>query len=179
MLEVHSDGSDRNPTAALMPLVYDDLRRLASRLLRRERRDHTLQPTALVHEIYVQLAAWKAFRCASRAQFFGVAALMMRRVLAAAGRRHASLKAGGALDRVPLDDAAVLAEPLLEVMTLDLALQRLESFSPQACRVLELRVFGGLTIEEAAEFLGVSPMTVKRSWQAGRAWLYRELGGDT
>jgi len=170
---------ETNPTAELMPLVYDDLRRLASRLLRRERPDHTLQPTALVHEIYLQLIGWKEFRCGSRTQFFGVAALMMRRVLAGAGRRRSALKSSGSLDRVPFDDAAGVTEPLLQVLTLDLALERLQTFSPQACRVLELRVFGGLTIEEVAELLDVSPTTVKRNWQAGRAWLYRELGGDT
>ena len=156
--------------------VYDELRRLASQFLRRENSNHSLQPTALVHEAYIQLAEWKDFQFHSRAEFFGAAAFAMRRVLAAAGRRRRSLKRGANPLLVSLDHAELHASgALLDVLAIDQALSRLERINRNASLVLEVRVFGGLTIDETAAFLKISPATVKRHWIAARAWLVREL----
>ncbi|MBL8292684.1 MAG: sigma-70 family RNA polymerase sigma factor [Bryobacterales bacterium] len=158
-----------------VPVVYDELRRLASQLLRKES-NQTLQPTALVHETYVELRNWKLAQFRSKAEFFGAAAFVMRRILATAGRRRRTLKRGA--DPVPARAGA--AEPrandaLLDVVAIDIAMNRLEKISPEASRVLELRLFGGLTIEEAATVLDISPATVKRRWVTAHAWLLREL----
>lgn len=155
-----------------VPAVYDELRRLASQFLRRETSNPTLQPTALVHEAYIELRGWKNAQFRSRAQFFGAAAFAMRRVLANAGRRKRALKRDAASVRHAQE---LRYDTLLEVVSVDLALSRLEEISPDASRVLELRIFGGLTIEETAEFLSVSTATVKRRWVAAHAWLTREL----
>ncbi len=161
-----------------MPAVYDELRRLASRFLRREGSHHTLQPTALVHEAYLELREWKTLHCESRTHFFGAAAFAMRRVLAAAGRRRLSLKRGANPLLINLEHASLLShDPLFDVVAVDIALSRLEQIHPECSRVLELRLFGGLTIEETASFLSISPATVKRHWTAARAWLVRELAG--
>jgi RNA polymerase sigma factor (TIGR02999 family) len=154
-------------------LVYTELRRLAAQHLRRERSNHTLQPTALVHEAYLELASSGGWQ--NRAHFFGVASLAMRRVLVAHARRRNSSKRDGrllvSLETAPEGDVAVWDFHLL-----DLALNRLEAENAVLCRVFEARYFGGLTVEEASEFLEISPATVKRRWTLAKAWLYRELG---
>ena len=161
--------------AEFMPAVYDDLRRLASHFLRRDR-NQTLQPTALVNEAYLELRSWKQAEFRSKAQFFGAASFVMRRVLASAGRRRRTLKRGGDMLPVTLRAADLRAsEPLMDIVAVDIAMSRLEKLSPDASRVLELRLFGGLTIEETADFLAISPATVKRRWVAAHAWLMREL----
>ena len=169
------DG-DQEALASLMPLVYDELRRQAGRYMRRERRDHTLQPTALVHEAYLRLVDQNRVRWRSRAQFFGVAAELMRRIVLKHARSHNAEKRGGHARRVPLDDdLAAVDKSVAELIALDEALERLAAFDPRQSKILELRYFGGLTIEEAAAFLGVSPATVKREARLAQAWLKREL----
>lgn len=173
-MDINLAGSDQ--LTDFMPSVYDELRRLASRFLRRENNNHTLQPTALVHEAYLQLSQWKGLQCQNRTQFFGAAAFAMRRVLAAAGRRRRSLKRGDNPLLISLEHAAALShDPLFDIVAVDIALTRLAGISPECSRVLEVRLFGGLTIEETAVFLSISPSTVKRHWTAARAWLVREL----
>ena len=169
------DG-DQEALASLMPLVYDELRRQAGRYMRRERRDHTLQPTALVHEAYLRLVDQNRVRWRSRAQFFGVAAELMRRIVLKHARSHNAEKRGGHARKVPLDDdLAAVDKSVAELIALDEALERLAAFDPRQSKILELRYFGGLTIEEAAAFLGVSPATVKREARLAQAWLKREL----
>ena len=163
----------------LMPLVYAELRKRAAAYLRRERPGHTLQPTALVHEAYVRMvgqdrAAWK-----NRAQFFGVAACMMRRILVDHARALNMAKRSGRLINVELrDDHAVVAAPDIDVLALDEALTRLAAFDARKTAVAELRFFSGLSIEETAQVLGVSVATVEREWQVARAWLYSALKGS-
>lgn len=156
--------------------LYAELRRLAAQFLRREA-NHSLQPTALVHEAYIRLASWKDFRFQSRAEFFGAASFVMRRVLAEAGRRRSTLKRGASTTLlVSLDDAEMqTCGALVDVLAIDQALRRLEEIHPKASRVVEIRIFGGLTIPETAAYLNVSPATVKRHWITARAWLTREL----
>ena len=162
----------------LMPLVYAELRKRAAAYLRRERPGHTLQPTALVHEAYVRMvgqdrAAWK-----NRAQFFGVAACMMRRILVDHARALNMAKRAGRLINVELqDDHAVVAAPGIDVLALDEALTRLAAFDARKTAVAELRFFSGLSVEETAQVLGVSVATVEREWQVARAWLYSALKG--
>lgn len=161
----------------LLPLVYAELRGIAARQLDRERAGHTLQPTALVHEAYLRLVDQRRVDWQNRAHFFGVAAQIMRRILVDHARRHAAGKRGHGVDRISLDDAPdVAAAPEMPIVTLDSALSRLESVDADLARIVELRAFGGLTIEEAAHVLNVSPSTVKRDWRTARAWLNRELG---
>lgn len=169
------------PAAAddLVPLVYDELRRLARARMAREAPGHTLQPTALVHEAYLRLAAGAAPPFASRAQFFAAAAEAMRRILIERARRVRREKRGGGRRRVTLDEGLAGAEPPdAELLALDQALARLERLDPAMARVVGLRWLAGLTVEETAEVVGSSPRTVKRQWTAGRAWLHRELTGD-
>jgi RNA polymerase sigma factor (TIGR02999 family) len=155
--------------------VYDELRRLAASYLRRERADHTLQPTALVHEAYMRLAAQEGVDWRNREHFIGVAAEMMRRVLVDHARRHRRDKRGGGL-RLPLTEADGFSEGEAEDMVaLDEALRRLARRHPQKSRVVELRFFGGLSIEETARILEVSDSTVERDWKFARAWLAREM----
>ena len=174
----------------LVPLVYDELREMAGRYLRRERPDHTLQPTALVHEAYLKLVDQTSARWTNREQFFAIAAQAMRRILVDHARGHDARKRGGDVVKVPLAGAdgaegappgAVPSEPPREVDLVDLdeALRELAAFDPDLVRVVELRYFAGLTIEETAAATGVSPATVKREWAAARAWLFRRLGGTT
>src|ERR1035438_10477787 len=154
-------------------LVYTELRRLAAQHLRRERSNHTLQPTALVHEAYLELASsggWK-----NRAHFFGVASLAMRRVLVAHARTRNASKRGAKL-MVPMESAPEGAAAVWDFHLLDLAMNKIEAENAPLCRVFELRYFGGLSVEEAAEFLDISPATVKRRWTLAKAWLYRGLG---
>lgn len=160
----------------LMPLVYDELRRLAGGLLRRDVPQQTLQPTALVHEAYLRMLGVEQMTSQNRAQFFGLAATVMRRVLVDQTRERMAEKRGGGQYQLSLSQADLFAhEPEVNLLQLDDALQALAKIRPRHCRLVELRYFGGLTIEETAEMLGVSTATVERDWQFARAWLQREL----
>lgn len=161
----------------VVPLVYDELRRLARRYLRGERCNHTLQPTALVNEAYLCLARQDGVAWQNRTHFLAIAARTMRHVLVDHARERAALKRGGDRKRVTLHSWVRVQERDVDVTALDEALARLDAFDPRGCRVVELRYFGGLTIEETAEVLSVSPATVKRHWTVAKAWLYRELSG--
>jgi RNA polymerase sigma factor (TIGR02999 family) len=162
----------------LMPLVYAELRKRAAAYLRRERPGHTLQPTALVHEAYMRMAGQDRAGWKNRAQFFGVAACMMRRILVDHARALNMAKRAGRLINVELqDDHAVVAAPNIDVLALDEALTRLAAFDARKTAVAELRFFSGLSVEETAQFLGVSVATVEREWQVARAWLYSALKG--
>lgn len=163
-------------TDQLFPLVYDELKRLARRYLRRERSSHTLQPTALVNEAYIHLSSLRSTQWQSRSHFMGVAALAMRRVLTDYARDRRTAKRGAGKIMVPLDESPAAADPAVwDYDDLDVALSKLETEAPALCRIVELRFFGGLSIEETAEFLEVSPATVKRQWVLARAWLFREM----
>lgn len=170
------DG-DESAAARLMPLVYDELRRLADSYLRRERPDHTLQPTALVNEAYLRLVDQTRASLRDRSHFFAVAARQMRRVLVDHARRHDAEKRGGGARRVSLDEAVDQAQDPrdLDLVALDAALDKLAELDARQARIVELRYFGGLTVEETAEALGVSATTVKDDWQSARAWLRREI----
>lgn len=168
-------GGDRRALERLMPLVYGELRKLAWAYLRRERASHTLQPTALVHEAYLRLVDQRGVDWQNRAHFFGIAARMMRRILVDHARRRQAAKRNAALDRLSTSGEPAAAEPDPEVLALDQALERLEAMDPRQARIIELRFFGGLTVEETAEVAGISTATVKREWQTARAWLAREL----
>lgn len=172
----------------LVPLVYAELREMAARYLRRERADHTLQPTALVHEAYLRLVDQTSARWANREQFFAIAAQAMRRILVDHARGHDAQKRGGDVVRVPLGDAGdaeggpLAAAPStapreVALVDLDEALRELAGLDPELVKVVELRYFAGLTIEETAAARGISPATVKRDWAAARAWLFRRLRG--
>ncbi|HYL72846.1 MAG TPA: sigma-70 family RNA polymerase sigma factor [Bryobacteraceae bacterium] len=166
---------DQQANAQLAPLIYDELRRLAAYYIRGERPDHTLQATALVHEAYIKLVGqdidWQ-----SRAHFFAVAAQVMRRVLVDYARAAKADKRAGKLHRIPLESALVYAEEQSgELIALDEALERLGQWDPRQSRIVELRFFAGLSVEETAEVLGISTRTVKRDWSMARAWLYSEL----
>ena len=158
--------------------MYDELRKLARARLARERQPHqTLQPTALVHEAYLRLMKDNPERWQNRAHFCAIAAHSMRQILIEKARARGALKRGGAQPRVTLDESLVAgAEPSVDLIALDRALERLEAIDPEQARLVELRFFGGLTVEETAEALDISPATVKRHWTVARAWLARELG---
>jgi RNA polymerase sigma factor (TIGR02999 family) len=167
---------DREALDRLMPLVYDELRRLADSYLRRERRDHTLQPTALVHEAFVRLVG-QDLHLQNRAHFFGVAAQVMRCILVDHARARLTAKRGGEAQRLSLEEAIDAPAPReVDLIALDDALTDLARFDPQQARIVELRYFGGLTIEEVAQVLDISPATVKREWHLARTWLHREIG---
>ncbi|MEP6730125.1 MAG: sigma-70 family RNA polymerase sigma factor [bacterium] len=169
-------GGGRDVFDKLVPLVYDELRRMARKRLREERSGHTLSTTALVHETYLELADARQIEWVDRAHFFAVAARAMRRILVDHAVRQQAQKRGGGAERIALDDVSLMADERSEdVLSLDEALQRLESMRGRHARVVECRFFGGLSIEETAEVLGVSPATVKREWTMARAWLNREL----
>ncbi len=173
-----SQLSRGDPQAAskLIPVVYDELRHLAAGYMRRERPDHTLQPTALVHEAYVKLLAQRSVDWQGRAHFFGVAAQLMRRILIDHARGHLRQKRGGVQQKMSLDQALVFSEQQsAEILAVDESLKRLEKVDPRQARVVELRFFGGLNIEETAEVLKVSSKTVKRDWSVARAWLYADI----
>lgn len=175
---------DQQALARLIPVVYGELRRLASRNLRRERADHTLQTTALIHEAYLKLIKQRNVRWQNRAHFFGIAAQLMRRVLIDHARTRHRVKRGGAAMRVPLEEVVIAAEGLnINLVSLDEALTRLAAVDPRQGRIVELRFFGGLSVEETAEVLRVSAATVKNDWSVAKAWLHRELlrgeGRDT
>lgn len=168
---------DTEAADRLMPLVYDELRQLARSYLRRERPDHTLQATGLVHEAYLRLVDQTKTGWKNRAHFLGVAAQVMRRILVDHARRHRAEKRGGGWERLPLDDEEVASEGVRSVnlIALDDALEDLAKFDARQSRVVELRFFGGLTNEEVGEVLEISPRTVKREWRMARAWLHREV----
>jgi RNA polymerase sigma factor (TIGR02999 family) len=169
-------SGDGEALHGLMPLVYDELRRLAHSYLRRERPDHTLQSTALVHEAYVRLTGNAPPQWQDRTHFFGIAANLMRQILVEHARsRNRSKRGGGAL-KLAIESVNEPSNELdLDVVALDDALKDLARFDPQQCRVVELRFFAGLSIEETAEVLGISDSTVKRDWNTARFWLFREL----
>lgn len=163
----------------LAPLVYRELRHLAAAYLRRERRDHTLQPTALVHEAYLRLVDQTDVECRNRAQFFAIAANLMRQILVNHARRHRAIKRGSG-NKVALEEdaAAVLGQPLVDVLALDQALKQLARLDPRQARIVEMRFFGGMTEEQIGEALDVSPITVKRDWRIARAMLHEQLRGS-
>jgi RNA polymerase sigma-70 factor, ECF subfamily len=167
---------DREALNRLTPLVYDELHRLASRYLRHERANHTLQTTALIHEAYLRLVNQRNPNWQSRVQFFAVASRLMRHILVDYARGHNAAKRGGDYAKVSFDEAMIVSEEKsADLMALDEALSNLAAIDPEQSRVVELRVFGGLTVEETAEALGVSPRTVKREWSMAKAWLHRQL----
>ena len=167
----------RDALDALFPLVYDELRRLAAARLRDERADHTLQPTALVHEAYLRLIEQHSANWQNRAHFFGLAAEMMRRILVNHAVKNNAEKRFGNQTKLALDDAISFAQDEREVdlVLLDEALSRLAEFDPQQAKIIELRFFTGLTLEEVAEVLGISVSTVQREWRMAKAWLHRQL----
>src|SRR5688500_17531352 len=175
LLMAHRAGADR-AFERLVPLVYDELRRQAARHLRRERGNHTLQPTALVHEAYLKLADQRDVEWRNRAHFFAIAARIMRRILVDHARgRHRDKRGGGSVP-VVFEDALAIADARdLDLVALDDALSALAELDERQSRVVELRFFAGLEVEETAEALGVSPTTVKRDWSLARAWLRREM----
>lgn len=171
---------DQEALNELMPLVYDELRRLASRYLRHERPGHTLQTTALVHEAYLKLVDQKNASWQNRVQFFAAAAKVMRHILVDYARSRRAFKRGGEYCRLSLDEAVMSSkEKDPDLLTLNEALNSLEAIDIQQSRVVELRVFGGLTVEETAEALGISPRTVKREWSMAKAWLHKQIRNNT
>jgi RNA polymerase sigma factor (TIGR02999 family) len=175
LLLAWSDG-DQTALEELVPLVETELRRLARHYLRQERPGHLLQTTALINEAYVRLIDWQNVQWQNRAHFFGVAAQLMRMVLLEYARRHQARKRGASWLKVSLEEAAVVADERgTDLIALDDALQSLAEIDRRKERVVELRFFGGLSVEETAEALKVSPRTVMREWELARAWLYREL----
>jgi len=178
-LLVGYQGGDKEALDQLMPIVYDELRRQAARYLRREQAGHTLQTTALIHEAYVRLVDQRNVQWQNRAHFFGIAAQLMRRILVDHARTKKRVKRGGSKVQVSLADATVAVKgPDLDIVALDEALEHLAKVDEQQSRVVELRYFSGLTVEETAEVMGISTATVKREWSVARAWLHRELSGD-
>jgi RNA polymerase sigma-70 factor (ECF subfamily) len=168
---------DQKALDKLMPLVYSELRKLAGNYLRRERQDHTLQPTALVNEAYLKLIDQRNARWQNRAQFYGVAAQLMRRILVDHARAHQAAKRGGSdQQRLSITSAGQLGEkPETDLLALHEALEELGTIDPQQSRIVELKFFGGLSIEETAEVLGVGHATVERDWKMARAWLRHKL----
>jgi len=169
---------DKAALDRLTPLVYDEIRRIAHRYIQREREGHTLQTTALVHEAYVRLAGSQNVAWQNRNHFFAVTAQVMRRILIDHARRRQYVKHGGEVQRVPLDSVqvALMSQPrAAELLALDEALAELAKLDERKGRVVELRYFGGLSIEETAEVLEISPMTVRRDWRTAKAWLYRRM----
>jgi RNA polymerase sigma factor (TIGR02999 family) len=176
LLLVASSAGDRQATDQLMPLVYDELRSLAQAHLRRERPGHTLQGTALVHEAYLRLVDQKQVKWQNRAHFFGMASQMIRRILVDHARGHKAAKRGSGAAKLSLDEAILAtARTDVDILALDDALNDLAKFDPEQSRIVELRFFGGLSIEETAEAVGLSVATVNREWSAARAWLFRHI----
>ena len=176
------DGSDGDQAALnqLMPLVYRELRRLAHQHLNKENAGRTLQTTDLVHEAYLRLVDQKRTRWQNRAHFFGVAAQLMRRILVDRARRRRRAKRGGGAAMVSLDETAVvLPQPKVDMIAFDEALTRLAKLDQRKARIVELRYFGGLSVEESAELLKISAVTVMRDWKTAKAWLHRELSDES
>lgn len=177
-----SEG-DASALDRLLPVIYGELRRIASSQLRRERPDHTLAPTALVHELYMRLVDQRRATWQHRAQFFGVAAQLMRRILVDHARERHADKRGGSATRVSLEAALEKSElpagiqdrAIIDVLAIDGALERLTAIDSEQARIVELRFFAGLSVEETAHVLNRSPRTIKREWRLAKAWLYREL----
>jgi RNA polymerase sigma factor (TIGR02999 family) len=170
---------DREALDSLLPLVYDELRRVAHHQLQNERPDHTLQSAALVHEAYLRLVGQEAPEWQNRAHFFAVAAQLVRQILVDYARRHRAAKRGGGAWKLSLADAVDLPQPgNVDLIALDDALKTLAQTDPRQCRVIELRFFAGLSVEETSQVLGVAASTVQRDWIAARAWLYREISGS-
>ena len=169
-----SEGK-REARDQLIPLVYRELRRLAVRSLKSERSDHTLQPTALVHEAYEKLVDQRQVHWKDRAHFFAASAALMRRILVDHARRRGALRRGGSAKKVSMDGVEVATAPDVEVLALDEALTELAGFDPDQARIVELRFFAGLSLPETAEAVGVSRATVHREWAMARAWLHRRL----
>jgi len=169
-------GGDNEALASLIPLVYGELRKLARGYLRRERPDHTLQSAALVHEAYLRLAGKASLDLENRAHFFAVAARLMREILVEHARNRGAAKRGAGVANISLDDALGIPEQKnVYVLLLDQALKRLEQLDERQCRVVELRFFAGLSIEETSEALAISAATVSREWTTARVWLRREI----
>jgi RNA polymerase sigma factor (TIGR02999 family) len=176
LLQQWSNGQEQ-ALDRLVPHIHQELRKLAASYLRRERPDHTLQPTALVNEAFLKLIDQRAVKWQNRAHFFGIAAQAMRRILVDHARTHAADKRGGGARKVPLDDANVIGPMVdIDLLALDEALTRLAAVDPQHSRIVELRFFGGLTLDEAAEVMHLSPATIGREWRIAKAWLSAELG---
>jgi RNA polymerase sigma-70 factor, ECF subfamily len=170
-------GGDQSALDRLTPIVYDELRRLARRYMKYERPGHSMQATALVNEAYMRLVDYQRMVWQNRAHFFAVSAQLMRRILVEHARRH-NLKRGGGVQHVALEDVAVVGGGrAAALVALDDAMNALARLDPRKVRVVEMRFFGGLSVEETAEVLNVSPVTVMRDWSTAKAWLYRELGG--
>ncbi|MGA3072438.1 MAG: sigma-70 family RNA polymerase sigma factor [Bryobacteraceae bacterium] len=178
LLRAWSNG-DQSALERLTPVVYGELHRLARRYMKGERSGHSLQTTALVNEAYMRLVDYERMQWQNRAHFFAVSAKLMRRILVEHARRH-NLKRGGGVQHVSLDHAALVdSDQDADLVALDDAMNGLARIDPRKVQVVEMRFFGGLSVEETAEVLKVSPVTVKRDWRAARAWLYRELTGGT
>ena len=176
LLQEWSSGQEQ-ALDRLVPQIHQELRKLAASYLRKERPDHTLQPTALVNEAFLKLIDQRAVRWQNRAHFFGIAAQAMRRILVDHARAHAAGKRGDGAQKIPLDDAATVGATVdVDLLALDEALTRLAAIDPQQSRVVELRFFGGLTMEETAEVMRISPATVGREWRMAKAWLFAEIG---
>ncbi len=178
LLHDWSDG-DKKAAEQLMPLIYDELRRLARAYLQRERPDHTLQPTALVNEAYLKLVDQRRVNWQNRHHFYGIAAQMMRRVLVDHAREHAAEKRGGKHQKLSLDELRLQTEErAADLVALDEALRKLAEIFPRKASVVELRFFGGFSVEETAGVLNVSDKTVMREWESAKLWLYRELESE-
>lgn len=177
-LLINWSRGDKSALDEMTPVLYEELRRLARRFLAAERPDHTLEPTALVHEAYLRLIDQRAVDWKNRAQFLGLAASMMRRILINHAQAHHAAKRGGHAGKVSIDDAlGVFTVPHLDVLELNRSLEQLGRLDGQQARVVELRYFGGLSIEETAEVMGISPATVKREWGTARLWLLQQMQG--
>jgi RNA polymerase sigma factor (TIGR02999 family) len=175
-LLVDWSNGDQTALDKLIPLVYDELRRMAHHYMARESPDHTLQTTALVNDAYLRLIDQKRTHWQNRAQFFGIAAQLMRRILVDHARSHAYAKRGGGAIQVPLDEGAVLSpQRAADILALDDALNQLATIDPRKCQIVELRYFGGFTVEETATLMEVSDVTVMRDWSLAKAWLRREI----
>jgi RNA polymerase sigma factor (TIGR02999 family) len=175
-----TDWANRDPGARerLVPIVYEELRRLAHHYMRGERAGHTLQTTALVNEVYIRLTGVDALQWRDRAHFFAMAATLMRRVLVDYARQRGREKRGAGVSVTSLGDNAIAPQPSVDIVALDDALERLAAVDPQQSRVVELRFFAGLSVEETAEALGISPATVKRDWSTAKLWLYTTLKAE-
>lgn len=172
------NSGDQQAIERLFPLVYDELRRQAQRYLRQERPDHTLQPTALVHEAYMRLASGQSLAAENRTHFFAISSRLMRQILVDHARLHNAEKRGGAAQRLSLENIDILPEQsAADLLELNDALNELERIDERKCKVVEMRFFGGLSENEIAQVLGISEKTVRRDWNFAKLWLFRELSG--
>lgn len=175
-----ASGGDAAATDELFPIVYEELRHIAASFLRGEQRAHTMQPTALVNEAYLRLIGPGETTWENRGHFFGAAARAIRRILTDHARHRNRLRRGGGMERIPLEDAAIVSDDdTLDLVGLDAALSKLAEIDPQKARIVELRFFGGMTVDHTALALGISASTVAREWQFARVWLGRELEGGS